>query len=217
MFDDHNKQENSIDKTMISHMGKEQVTMVETLSKNWWMLALRGVFAIIFGVLALIWPGITLITLVLLFGIYVLIDGVTEIVTAVKERDQMDKWWWLLLEGIAGVIAGIVAFIWPDITAVVLLYIIAVWAIISGVFEIAAAIRLRREIDNELLLGLAGVLSILFGIVLIIAPVSGALAIVWLIGIYAIAFGALMIVLAFRIRGMSSEELQDFTRTSPQV
>jgi uncharacterized membrane protein HdeD (DUF308 family) len=177
--------------------------MVFVLARNWWALALRGLFAILFGIAAFAWPGITLGALVLLYGAYALIDGVFAVAEAVVGRTEGLPWWALLLEGVAGIAVGVLTFAWPGITAIVLLYLIAAWAVVTGAFEIAAAIRLRREIRGEWLLALSGVLSIAFGVALVVNPGAGALAVIWLIGAYAIAFGALMLALAFRLRGVA--------------
>lgn len=176
--------------------------MLASLSRYWWLLVLRGVVAILFGLLAFIWPGLTIGALVLLFGIYALIDGVSSIITGVAHRHGRDRWW-LLLEGIASIAFGLLTFFWPGITAFFLLILIASWAVVTGIFEIAAAIRLRKEIEGEWLLGLAGVLSILFGIMMFVQPGAGALALIWIIGSYAILFGILLIVLGFRLRNGS--------------
>jgi uncharacterized membrane protein HdeD (DUF308 family) len=176
--------------------------MIETLTKNWWVLAVRGALAVLFGLLALIWPGITVLALVLLFGAYALVDGVLALYTALFDRGRLGGRGagWLVLEGVAGVLAAIGAFVWPGITALVLLYLIAAWALVTGVAEIVAAIRLRREIEGEWLLILSGALSILFGVLAFLFPRAGALALVWLIAAYAIAFGVVMVILAFRLR-----------------
>jgi uncharacterized membrane protein HdeD (DUF308 family) len=176
--------------------------MIAIATRNWWMLALRGVAAIIFGLIAWIWPGLTLSVLVLLFAAYVFIDGVVALVAAVRGAVGPGRWLPQLIEGIVGVGAGIVAVVWPGLTALALLYVIAVWAMVTGVIEILAAIELRREIDNELLLGLAGLASVVFGILLIIFPGTGALTVTWLIGSYAILFGALLVGLALRLRSL---------------
>lgn len=181
--------------------------MLKTLARNWWLLALRGGLAILFGVLALFFPGIALTTLVFLFGAYALVDGGVSLYAAVRSRSRNRRWWVLLLEGVAGIVAGILTFIWPGITALVLLYLIAFWAMVTGVLEIAAAFELRQEINNEWLLGLSGVLSILFGILLVIAPGSGALAVTWLIGIYAIMFGIVLISLSWRLRNYDDSQV----------
>jgi uncharacterized membrane protein HdeD (DUF308 family) len=180
--------------------------MLSVMARNWWVLALRGLAGIIFGVLAFIWPGITLTVLVLMFGAYALVDGVFAIIEGIRRRAEESNWWVLILEGIVGILAGVVAFVWPGITAFALLYLIAAWAIITGLFEIVAAIRLRKEIEGELLLGLTGLLSVLFGIALAVWPGAGALALVWMIAAYAIIFGVLMIILAFRLRSWAGRE-----------
>ncbi len=173
------------------------------LARNWWALALRGVFGVIFGVLAFAWPGITLAALVILYGAYAMADGIFAIAAAITGRPVGAPWWALLLEGLLGIAVGIMTFAWPGITALVLLYLIAGWAMATGVLEIAAAIRLRREVRGEWILAVSGVLSILFGILLVINPGAGALAVVWLIGGYAVVFGSLLIALGFRLRSLA--------------
>ncbi len=174
---------------------------MNVLARNWWTLALRGLLAILFGLAAFAWPGITLAVLVLLFGAYALVDGVFAIVAAVRTAERRGHWWVLLLEGLAGITAGILTFLWPGITAFVLLYLIAAWAIVTGVLEIIAAVRLRREIEGEWLLALSGVASVVFGLLLAVFPGAGALAVVWIIGAYALVFGLLLVALGFRLRG----------------
>ena len=182
-------------------------TVLPVLSRNWWALALRGLAAIIFGILAFVWPGITLWALILLFGAYMLVDGVFAIVAAARVAGEAARWWLLLVEGILGVLAGIVAFVWPDLTALALLYFVAAWAIVTGIFEIVGAIRLRREIEGEWALILGGALSVLFGVLLVaVGPGVGLLSLVWLIGVYAVAFGVLLLILAFRVRNERSTE-----------
>jgi uncharacterized membrane protein HdeD (DUF308 family) len=170
------------------------------LTRTWWILAVRGVAAVIFGLLALIWPQITLLALVLVFGAYALVDGVFALVAAVRGRLLAGGRGGLLLEGLLGVGAGIVTLIWPDITALALLWVIPFWAVLTGVLEIVTAVRLRRVLANEWLLILAGFLSIVLGLILMIWPRSGAVGLVWLIGSYAIAFGIMLLGLAFRLR-----------------
>jgi uncharacterized membrane protein HdeD (DUF308 family) len=177
--------------------------MVVVLARNWWALALRGVAAVLFGIMAFAWPGMTLGVLVLLYGAYALVDGVLAITAALAGRTWGMPWWALLLDGLMGITIGILTFAWPGITALVLLYMIAAWAVVTGVFEVIAAIRLRKEIHGEWLLALSGIISVLFGVALVINPVGGALAVVWLIGAYAIVFGALLIALGFRLRGVA--------------
>jgi uncharacterized membrane protein HdeD (DUF308 family) len=177
--------------------------MLETLSRRWWLIALRGVLAILFGLVAFIWPGPTIIALALLFGAYMLVDGVLAFVAAISGRGG-DRWWVLMLEGLVGVLAGIAAFIWPGLTALVAVYLIAAWALLTGVLEIAAAIRLRRQIEGEWLLVVGGVLSILLAVLLFVLPGAGATALVWVLGAYAILFGIMLLALSFRVRGHTS-------------
>jgi uncharacterized membrane protein HdeD (DUF308 family) len=184
-------------------------TVLPVLSRNWWALALRGLAAIVFGILAFVWPGITLWALILLFGAYMLVDGVFAIVAAVRVAGEAARWWLLLVEGILGVLAGIVAFVWPGLTALALLYFVAAWAIVTGIFEIVGAIRLRVEIEGEWALILGGALSVLFGVLLVVVgPGVGLLSLVWLIGVYAVAFGVLLLILAFRVRNERSTEVR---------
>jgi uncharacterized membrane protein HdeD (DUF308 family) len=159
------------------------------LARNWWALVLRGLLGVLFGLAAFVWPGISLAALVLLFGAYALLDGIVAVIGAVRAAERHGRWLPLLLEGIVGVVVGVLTFIWPAITALALLYLIAAWALLTGIFELAAAVRLRREVDNEWLLGLAGVASIGFGLILAAFPGAGALAAVWIIGAYALMFG----------------------------
>src|SRR3954454_23547594 len=161
--------------------------MVIVLARNWWALALRGLFAVLFGIAAFAWPGITLGALVLLYGAFALVDGVFAIAAALAGQARRAPWWALLIEGVAGIAVGIMTFAWPGITAIALLYLIAAWALVTGVFEVVAAIRLRKEIQGEWMLALSGILSILFGLALVANPAAGALAVVWLIGAYSIA------------------------------
>jgi uncharacterized membrane protein HdeD (DUF308 family) len=172
----------------------------EISTRHWWAFALRGVAAILFGLLAFILPGATLTVLVLLWGAYVLVDGVLALVSAF--RTDHDHRWGLLLEGVVGVGAGLVTFLLPGLTALVLLYIIAAWALLTGVLELVAAVRLRKVIQNEWWLVLGGIASVLFGLVLLAAPGAGALAVVWLIGAYAIVFGILLIGLSLRLHSI---------------
>ena len=173
--------------------------MNNSLVRYWWMLALRGLFAVIFGVMALVWPRLTVGVLVILFGAYAVADGVFALFATTQHRDRIGA---LIVEGVAGIAAGIVAFVWPGITALALLYVIAAWAIVTGVFELVAAVSLRKLVPGELLLALSGVASIVFGVLLMIWPGAGVLALVGLIAAYAIVFGILMIGLGFRLHAM---------------
>jgi uncharacterized membrane protein HdeD (DUF308 family) len=169
---------------------------------HWWALAIRGAIAIIFGLAALLRPDIALDALILLFGAYALVDGVFAIVGVFGGTRGGTPRWLLLIEGIAGILAGLIAFVLPGLTAVVLLYLIAAWAVVTGIFEIATAIRLRQEIRGEWALIIGGALSVLFGVILaVIGPVAGLLSLIWLIGIYALVFGILMLITAFQVRG----------------
>src|SRR5262245_11657600 len=174
--------------------------MLEDLARNWGWIELRGIVAVLFGVLALLWPGVTLAALVILWGAFALADGILSLIAAFKVRDKGKPFWSLLIVGLLGIAAGIVTFLMPGITALILLYFIAAWAFVMGIFQIIAAIRLRKEIENEWLLGLSGVLSMVFGVLLFVRPGQGALALIWVIGAYAILFGILLIVLGFRLR-----------------
>ncbi len=180
--------------------------MLSILSRNWWAFALRGLLAVIFGILALVWPRATLLTLVLIFGAYALVDGIFAVVAGIASYGRSERWWAILLEGLAGIALGLLTLFWPGATSLVLLYFIAAWAILTGIFEIAAAIRLRREITGEWLLILSGALSILFGLVLVFFPGAGALSLIWLIAAYAIVFGLMTILFAFRLRGLREEQ-----------
>ena len=168
-------------------------------TRNWGSLVIRGLLAFAVGVIAIGWPGITLAALVLLFGAYALLDGVVSIIGAWRAARAHDRWAGLAVEGIAGIAAAATTVLWPAITAFVLVGIISAWALITGIFEIKAAIRLRREIRGEWLLALSGVLSVLFGLFIFFFPLAGALAIALTIGIYSLAFGVLFITLGFRL------------------
>jgi uncharacterized membrane protein HdeD (DUF308 family) len=168
---------------------------------NWWTFVLRGIAAVLFGVLTFIMPAMALLTLVFIFGFYAILDGVFNIVAAFhKNTAGKTPWWAMLLQGVIGLIAGAVALLWPGITAFALLMVIAAWAILTGAASIIAAFRLREHIKGEWLLGLSGALSIIFGILAVIFPGAGALAIVIWIGAYATVFGVMLIALGFRVR-----------------
>ncbi|WP_078083466.1 HdeD family acid-resistance protein [Microbulbifer mangrovi] len=179
--------------------------LLRAMADNWWVALVRGLFAILFGVLTFIWPGISLLSLVILFGVYSLMDGAVAIYGAITGRGKVSRssLWWLLFVGITGIAAGIVTFIYPQVTALVLVIFIGAWALVRGIFEIIGAVRLRKEIDNEWLLIFAGFMSVIFGLVLLVNPGAGALALLWLIGGYAIAFGIILVWLAFRLRKLA--------------
>ena len=173
--------------------------MVHALAKNWWLLLLRGIAAIIFGLLAFAWPGLTLLTLILFYGAFALVDGVLAIAAAITGGVPGSRWW-LAIVGLLGIAAGLLTFLTPGLTALVLLFFIAGWAIVTGVFEIIGAIKLRKEIDNEWLLILGGIISVLFGVGMMLAPGAGALALVWVIGAYSVVMGVIFVALAFRLK-----------------
>ena len=170
------------------------------LAKCWWLLLVRGIAAVVFGVLAFIWPGLTLVTLVLLYGAFALVDGVLSLVAAFTSGAKPIPTWWLIIGGIAGIAAGILTFVWPGLTAILLVLFIGAWALVHGIVQIIGAIQLRKEIDNEWTLILGGILSVLFGAVVILAPGAGALGLVWAIAAYSVAFGILLIALSLRLR-----------------
>ncbi len=167
---------------------------------DWWVVLLRGIVAVLFGLLAFFLPSITLIVLVLLFGIFAIVDGILSFERAFSASSRNESWIWPTIIGVLGIAAGVAAFIWPGITALVLLYIIAAWALLTGIVEIIGTIRMRREISDEWLFVLGGVLSVLFGLLVFARPGVGAIAVVWLIGFYAIVLGIQRIAVAFRMR-----------------
>ena len=173
--------------------------MLHAMVQYWWVFLLKGVCAIIFGVLAFVWPGLTLVTLVLLYGAFALVDGVLALAAAVMGGAPAPRWW-LALIGLFGVAAGVLTFLWPGITALVLLLFIAGWAIATGIMQVIGAIKLRKEIDNEWLLIAGGVLSVIFGLVMIVQPGAGALALILVIGAYAILYGILLVSFSLRLR-----------------
>ncbi|HMH45733.1 MAG TPA: HdeD family acid-resistance protein [Pyrinomonadaceae bacterium] len=175
-------------------------TVSDTLAHNWWLLALRGLVAIIFGILAFIWPASTLLGLMILFGAFAFVNGILSLMLAAKAPKGYPRFGSLILGGILGIIAGVVTFFWPALTAAGLLILIAAWAILTGILEIVAAIRLRKEIVNEWLLALVGILSVIFGVLLLLQPAAGAVVLIWWIGAYALVFGILLLILAFRVR-----------------
>lgn len=184
------------------------------LAIRWWSPVLRGVAAIIFGILTFVNPGITLAVLVLFFGVYALVDGVLNLFAAFGRRGE-ERWWELLLEGIISIAAGVVTLVWPRITAIALLVVIALWAIVTGIFELVAAVRLRKVIRGEWLLALSGIASVLFGILLFVYPRAGALAIAIWIGAYAIIFGGLLVGLGFRLRSLQRRIRPPAPREAP--
>lgn len=179
--------------------------MLSAMARNWWVFLIRGILAILFGILAIIWPLATVGALVLIFGAYALVDGIFDVIAGLSSIGENKRWWVLLLEGLVGIAVGLMTFFWPSVTAIILLYFIAAWAIVTGILEIIAAIQLRRVITGEWFMILAGIVSVLFGLYLFIFPGAGALSVVFIIGAYAILFGILLIILAFRLRSLANE------------
>lgn len=179
--------------------------MATIFGRTWWGLALRGLLSILFGIAVFVWPMASLLALVTLFGAFALVDGVLALINAFRVRTTHPRWWVMLLEGLVGIAVGVLTFIWPGLTAVALLYMIAAWAIVTGVLEIVTAIRFAETIDNEWLLALAGLASIVLGVLLAINPGAGITAVLWMIGAYAIVFGILLLVAAVRAYRHSSD------------
>ena len=173
------------------------------LAKHWWSPVLRGLVAIVVGIIALALPGITLGVLVILFGAYSLIDGIAATMAAYRSSRAGESWGVLLFEGVVGIITAAAAFLWPAITALVLIYLIGWWALVTGVLEVVAAVRLRKHIAGEWLLALSGIASVLFGILVLVVPLAGALAIALWIGIYSLVFGVILIGFGMRLRAWS--------------
>ena len=179
--------------------------MLRLISQDWWIFALRGVAAILFGIIAIARPDITLSALVLLFGAYAFVDGAALLVALARgEAGARRNAWAVGIMGVLGIVASIVTFVWPGITALTLLYVVAFWAIAMGVFQVVAAIALRREIEGEFWMGLGGVASVIFGILLIVSPGTGLVALVWLVGFWAIVFGGSNLGLAYRLYSLKA-------------
>lgn len=172
------------------------------LARWWWTFIVRGVLALAFGVLAFGAPALGIVVLVGLFAAWALVDGVTGLVAGIRTRGIDRSWWLEVAEGLASILAGVVALVFPEYAATALVLIIAAWAIVTGVFEVWIAIRLRRVIEGEVWLGLAGLVSVLFGVILLVFPRAGALSLVWLIGSGAIVFGVFLVLLGWRLRGI---------------
>jgi uncharacterized membrane protein HdeD (DUF308 family) len=178
--------------------------MPKEVTRYWWALALRGLVAVLFGIAAFVWPELTLRVLVLLFGAFVLADGIFAVLYALGSDVPFRGM--LLAEGLIGIAVGIAALFWTEITQQIILYLIAAWAVVTGILEIAAAIDLRKVIEGEWLLALGGLASVAFGVLVALQPNAGALALIWLIGAYAIVFGVSLIALGFRLRSLGQPQ-----------
>jgi uncharacterized membrane protein HdeD (DUF308 family) len=176
------------------------------LAQNWWALALRGVFAILFGLIALFVPGATILSLVLFFSAYMLVDGIFGIVAGVRAAGQGRRWGWLVLEGLANIAVGVIAFLWPGLTVVAFVLMLAAWSLVTGILMVTAAFKLDPAYGRGWLI-FSGVVSVLFGIALVIAPVIGAVVLTWWLGAYAIVFGIGLLVLAFKLRSHKDDHV----------
>ncbi|MCC8927946.1 MAG: HdeD family acid-resistance protein [Rhodococcus sp. (in: high G+C Gram-positive bacteria)] len=187
---------------MTSQFSSSEDALLRIGKDLWWAVLLRGVFAIVFGIVALAWPSVTVWALVLVFGAYAVVDGISAIVRSIQARKVDSGWVWWLLGGIVSLGAGIVAFVWPEITALAAVFVIGIWAVLGGLLEIVGALRLRSVggASHWVMLLVAGLLELVFGLVLVFFPVSGILSIVWLIGVFALLFGLVLVVSAFTVR-----------------
>lgn len=189
------------DNPAFSHL--DPLSSLAALGGAWWLILLRGLAAILFGILVFLWPGASLLALVMVYGAYAIVDGVFSLVGAIRGGGLAPRWW-LALAGLASLGAGAVALLWPGLTVAIMVILIGIWAIVRGVFEIIGAVKLRKVIRDEWLLALAGTLSILFGLALVVMPDFGALVLLWIIGVWAILFGILFVALAFRLRKLQA-------------
>ena len=175
------------------------------LARHWWVFLVRGLVAIAFGLVALFYPAATLVTFILFYAVFSIVDGVFAVVSAIRGNKGVGPRWWLALVGVLGIVAGLAAYVWPGLTALALLMVIGVWALVYGVVEIIGAIRLRKEIENEWLLLVHGILAALFGLIVLGRPGAGALALIWLIASFALASGVVLIVLSLRLKGLAGK------------
>ena len=173
------------------------------LTRNWWLVALRGLLAILFGAVAFIWPGLTWLVLILMFGVYAILDGIFAMISGVVQSRYSPRWWVFLVEGFISLVAGVIVLAQPGLAGIALVVVIAVWAVLTGLLEVIAAIRLRREIRDEWMLGFGGFLSIMLGLLMLFQPGAGGLVITLMVGAYALIFGILMVALSFRLRRLN--------------
>lgn len=176
--------------------------LVRVMADNWWVPLLRGIAAVAFGLMALIWPGLTVYALLLVFGAYAIFDGIMSIMLGFQRKSGDDRWWSWALDGALSIIIGLMALFWPEATALAFVIWMAAWAVVAGIFRIIAAIRLRKEIEGEWALGLSGLLMVIWGVLMALIPAAGLLSLAWLIGVFALLIGGVMVVLSFRLRGM---------------
>ena len=174
--------------------------MLGLFTKKWWTFTLRGIFAILFGVFALVWPGATIVALTIFFGCYLLADGIFAVAAGLGTSGEYSGWWTLVLEGLAGIILGLLTLVLPAMTAQAVVYMIGAWAVVTGVLELSSAIQLRRQIANEIVMILSGLISIILGLLLFAFPVEGAVSLVWLIGVFSLLFGFSLVLLSLRMR-----------------
>lgn len=175
--------------------------MLHALARNWWAVLLRGIAAVIFGLVAFFWPGATGVALVLLFGAYAFVDGIFALIGAIRAAESHQRWIAFAIEGIVGLIIAAITFFNPALTAIALYWTIAIWAVITGILELVAAVQLRKLVPNEWLLILGGIASIAFGVLMVVYPLLGVLTVIYLIGAYAMIFGVVLIGLGLRLRG----------------
>ena len=190
--------------------------MLEAMARNWWALLIRGIAAILFGFAVLLFPNVSLVLLITFLAAYLFVDGIFALIAAFQSRNH-NRWWLLALEGALGVLAGIAAFLFPAAAVLTVFYIVVFWAIITGVIEIISAIELRKQIKNEWMLILSGVVSVIFGGVLLIFPGEGILTLLWLLGVLALAFGVMMVILAFRVHGHGGSTTNTSTNTDTRA
>jgi uncharacterized membrane protein HdeD (DUF308 family) len=172
--------------------------------KHWWQIAVRGFLALIFGILVLAWPGVSLLIFAIIFGAYVFVDGIFTLVAAVNYKAGAGRRTWLFIRGIAGIIVGLITFFWPAITALALVILIAAWALVTGVMELVFAFRANQDSAIRWMFAISGILSLILGILILARPIAGMLVIIWIIGAYAVLAGILLIILGFRLRGVKA-------------
>lgn len=186
-----------------------QMAATLAMARWWWTFILRGLVAVAFGLLALLWPALALLTLVALFGFWALLEGMTSFIAGLRMRSRSTHWWLEVVEGVVSIAAGVLALLFPIFTAEILRYLIAAWAIVIGAFQVYIAVRLRDQVRGEFWLGLAGIAAVAFGISMIVFPAGGVISLVWLIGSFAIAFGVFLVVLGWRLRHINELAKRD--------